>query len=247
MDESNISLRHLRVLALLLEVRSLTRAAQILDTTQPTVSKVLTKLRTHFGDPLFVRVGLAMHPTPKALDLAQPLKNLLTTSDVMRASSAAFDPHTSTREFSMIVTEVGMVQLVPPIIAHFEKQGPGLRLKAVPLDSRPNEARREAGEADVVLGVFPAAAANMRKQRLYADTYMSVVRKTHPRLGKLTKTDAFLRERHAVVTSSHTGHGAHQALERVFAAKLDADRVHVRIPSFVASAMVASKTDAVCT
>jgi DNA-binding transcriptional LysR family regulator len=55
MNEDDISLRHLRVLTLLLEVGSLTRAAQILDTTQPTVSKILTKLRAHFGDPLFVR------------------------------------------------------------------------------------------------------------------------------------------------------------------------------------------------
>ena len=63
MNEDDISLRHLRVLTLLLEVGSLTRAAQILDTTQPTVSKILTKLRAHFGDPLFVRVGLSMHLT----------------------------------------------------------------------------------------------------------------------------------------------------------------------------------------
>ena len=80
MNEDDISLRHLRVLTLLLEVGSLTRAAQILDTTQPTVSKILTKLRAHFGDPLFVRVGLSMHPTPKAIELAQPLKELLRTS-----------------------------------------------------------------------------------------------------------------------------------------------------------------------
>ncbi|MBN9081803.1 MAG: hypothetical protein BGP04_10320 [Rhizobiales bacterium 62-17] len=247
MDESNVSLRHLRILGLLLEVRSLTRAAQILDTTQPTISKALTKLRAHFGDPLFVRVGLAMHPTPRALDLAQPLKDLLTTSDVMRSSSVAFDPRSSAREFAIIVTEVGMAQLVPPVIAHLEKQGPGLRLKAMPLDSRPIEARLQAGEADVVLGVFPSVSANMRRQRLYTDTYMSVVRKSHPRAGKLTKPEAFLRERHVVVTSSPTGHGVHQALERIFATKLDPDRVHVRVPSFVTSAMVASKTDAVGT
>src|SRR5580704_9206830 len=91
MNEDDISLRHLRVLALLLEVGSLTRAGQILETTQPTVSKILTKLRTHFGDPLFVRVGLSMHPTPKAIELAQPLKELLTASAVMRSSAALFN------------------------------------------------------------------------------------------------------------------------------------------------------------
>ncbi len=90
--EDNVSLRHLRVLALLLEVRSLTRAAQILDTTQSTISKVLIKLRAHFGDPLFVRAGLEMHATPKAI---QPrglaARNFLTISDAMRSTSSAFD------------------------------------------------------------------------------------------------------------------------------------------------------------
>ena len=245
--EDNVSLRHLRVLALLLEVRSLTRAAQILDTTQSTISKVLVKLRAHFGDPLFVRAGFEMHATPKAMQLAGSLKELLTISDAMRSTSSAFDPQTSMREFSMLLTEVGMNQLVPPIIGHLEKQGPGLRLKALPLDSRSNESRLEAGEADVAVGVFPRAAGNLRRQKLYTDTYMSVVRKAHPRVGKMTKPDAFLGERHVIVTSSHTGHAAHQALERVFSEQLEADRVHVRVPSFVTSAMVASRTDAVGT
>ncbi|HVG51912.1 MAG TPA: LysR family transcriptional regulator [Xanthobacteraceae bacterium] len=245
MDSDDISLRHLRVLTLLLEVGSLTRAAQILDISQPTVSKILTKLRAHFGDPLFVRVGLAMHPTPKAVEIAQPLRGLLSASAAMRASTAAFDPATSTREFSLIVTEVGMTMLVPPIIAHFEKEGPGLRLRAVPLDSRPFETRLEAGEADVAIGAFPGAAENMRRQRLYTDGYLSAVRKAHPRLRRLDRDTAILRERHIVVTSSNTGHAAHQTLERVMAARLEADRVRVRVPSFLTSAMVASRTDAV--
>jgi DNA-binding transcriptional LysR family regulator len=246
-DEDDISLRHLRVLTLLLEVRSLTRAAEILETTQPSISKVLGKLRGHFGDPLFVRVGLEMHPTPKAIELAQPLKGLLTTSDAMRAASAAFDPTTSTREFSVLVTEVGMIQLVPPIMRRLETEGPGLRLKALPLDSRQFGARLEAGEADIALGTFPGVAGTMRRQRLYSDGIVSVVRKDHPRLAQLSRADAFLRERHIVVTSSNTGHAAHRLLEQVFAAKLDNDRVQLRLPSFVAAAIVASRTDAAAT
>jgi DNA-binding transcriptional LysR family regulator len=148
----DIGLRHLRVLSLLLEVSSVTRAAQILDTTQSSVSKILAKLRVHFGDPLFVRVGLSLRPTPKAIELAQPLRGLLTASDAMRSSTASFDPGSSTREFSVLVTEVGMIQLVPPLMGHLEKAGQGLRLKAVPLDSRQFGARLEAGEADVALG-----------------------------------------------------------------------------------------------
>ena len=247
MHEDDLSLRHLRVLTLLLEVGSLTQAAQMLQTTQPTVSKILAKLRAHFGDPLFVRVGAAMHPTPRAVNLAEPLKRLLMTSAVMRSVAASFDPSLSTREFSVIVSEVGMIHLVPPIIGYLERAGRGLRLKAVPLDSRQLEVRLETGEADLALGAFSKAALSMRRQRLYSDPYVSVVRKGHPQLGRLGQAEFFLRQRHIIVTSSNTGHAAHRLLDQVLKSRVEPDRVHVRVPSFVTSAFVASCTDAVGT
>lgn len=247
MDKDAISLRHLRVLSLLLETGSLTRAAEILETTQPTLSKVLARLRIYFDDPLFVRVGPAMHPTPKAVALDQPLKELLAASAAIRSPGVPFDPSSSSREFSVVVTDVGMIAMLPQIIAHLERAGRGLRLKAVPFDARQLETRLEAGEADIALGAFPDAAPTMRRQRLYADPYVSVARKEHPRLAALARGDRFLRERQIVVTSSHAGHAAHRLLDRVLKSELPAERVLVRLPSFVTSAFVASSTDAVAT
>lgn len=245
--ESDIGLRHLRVLSLLLEVGSITRAAQILDTTQSSVSKILAKLRDHFGDPLFVRVGFSMRPTPKAIALVQPLRELLAASEALRTSTLPFDPKSSVREFSILVTEVGMIQLIPPLMRHLEKQGHGLRLRAIPLDSRQFGAHLESGEADLAFGAFPAAAATLRRQHLYSDTYVSVVRKAHPRMRELSSVDAFLRERHILVTSSSTGHAVHQALEQILSTALDQGHVQVRVPSFVIAAFVANRTDSIAT
>jgi DNA-binding transcriptional LysR family regulator len=66
-------------------------------------------------------------------------------------------------------------------------------------------------------------------------------------MGKIEKADAFLRERHVMVISSNTGHAAHQILEDMFSSKLEQDRIHVRVPSFLTSAFVASRTDAIGT
>jgi DNA-binding transcriptional LysR family regulator len=93
--------------------------------------------------------------------------------------------------------------------------------------------------------MFPGAAATMRRQRLYSETYVSVVRKGHPRIRNLSDPEAFLRERHIMVTFSNTGHAVHQVLEQVLTSKLDKDHVQVRVPSFVTAAFVASRTDAV--
>jgi DNA-binding transcriptional LysR family regulator len=247
MKNDDVTLRHLKVLSLLLDVRSLTKAADILDVNQPTVSKMLARLRLHFGDPLFVRAGLIMQPTPRALGLLEPLRGLLAASDDLKASTSSFDPATSEREFKVLVSEVGMIHLVPPLMRDLERSGGGLRLKAVPLDSRQVSAKLESGEADVALGAFPREIGKLRRQKLYVDPYISVVRKGHPRLERLTRTDAFLRERHILVTASSTGHAAHEQLEEALLNRLAPENIQLRVSSFVSCAFVACDSDAIGT
>jgi DNA-binding transcriptional LysR family regulator len=245
MHDSDVSLRHLKVLGLLLEVQNLTLAAEILDTNQSAVSKILAKLRKHFGDPLFVRSGRSMHPTPRALEIAQPLKGLLESAELLRSSTSVFDPRASQREFRVIVADVGMIQLVPPLMRELERLGGTLRIKALPLDSHGVFARLEAGEADIALGSFPAAAGSMRRQRLFSDSYVSVARRGHPRLSRLSNPKMLLKEHHVIVSASSTGHAAHRLLEHVLVSQLDADRIQISVPSFVTCAFIASRTDAV--
>jgi DNA-binding transcriptional LysR family regulator len=245
--EDDVTLGRLKVLSLLLEVGSLTRAAQILGISQPSVSKALARLRAYFGDPLLVRVGSVMRPTPKALALTEPLRALLDASEALSASGRAFDPKTSVREFACLVTEVGMVQLIPALMQRLERAGPGLSLRAVPLDAGPFEPRLEAGEADVAVGYFPEAASSIRRQKLYADGFLSVARKGHPRLGQLASEAGFWAERHVLMATPGAGRAANRRLEQILIGRLEPSQVQVRVPSFLAGAFVASRTDAVAT
>ena len=77
-NSADLRVRDLRVLSLILQERNLTRAAERLDTTQPAISKVLAKLRAHFGDPLFVRGSDGMRPTARAQEIAPRLRQGLT-------------------------------------------------------------------------------------------------------------------------------------------------------------------------
>ena len=189
--DEDISLRHLRILALLLEVGSPTQVAQILRTTQPTISKALARLRAHFQDPLLIRVGHTMRPTARGTALSETLKNVLSACSTIQFPEAAFHPASSTREFSLLVTEIGMTETVPALMRQFENMAPGLRLRALPLDSRAFESRLEAGEADIVIGAFPKATGAVRHQRLSVDRYVSMVRRAHPRLDAVTQADQF--------------------------------------------------------
>ena len=90
-------LHHLRVLDVLLREHGLTRAARELNVSQPALSKTLAHLRRHFDDPLFVRVGLRMEPTPKALQLQAPVRAILERMQSLRSEHVAFDPRSSHR------------------------------------------------------------------------------------------------------------------------------------------------------
>jgi DNA-binding transcriptional LysR family regulator len=244
---SDLSLRELRVLHALLQQRSITRTAQSMETTQPAISKMLRRLRAQFSDPLFVRNGQAMAPTAKALDIADRLRLLLAAADGLRSAATTFDPAGSDRMFSLLLTDVGMIRFLPPLIARVATIAPNISVRAVPLDARQFEHRLETGEADLAFGAFPKAPRHLRRQRLYFDGYSSVLRKRHPRASKSQSRPGFLAERHILVTGSETGHAAHRTAHRALSSAIAPANVMLRVPSFVAGAVVAAETDGIAT
>ena len=245
-NDPGVRLRDLRVLDVALREHSLTRAAEQLDTTQPTISKVLARLRGQFQDPLLVRDGRAMRPTPRAAEIAAPLRALLSAADgIRRPAQPRFDPAVTERTFRLLLSDVGMIHVLPSLTAHLAAAGPHLALQAVPLDARHFEVKLAAGEADLALGAYPHAPRGLRRQPLYIDKYVCIARRGHPQLARLRTAAGFRRARHILVTASDTGHGAHAAAHRAHEAIVAPDDILLRLPSFVAAAVVASQTDGV--
>lgn len=213
-NEPGVRLRDLQILDVILRACSLTRAAEQLDTTQPTISKVLARLRAQFHDPLLVRDGHAMKPTPRAAEIVTPLRALLVAADGIRTPARGpFVPGSSDRMFRLLLTDVGMIRFLPPLTARLAAAGPHLQLEAVPLDSRHFEAKLASGDADLALGAFPRAPRGLRRRALYVDRYVSVARRAHPQLDRLRSAAGFRKARHILVTASETGHGAHEVVQ----------------------------------
>ncbi|HEX7843506.1 MAG TPA: LysR family transcriptional regulator [Kofleriaceae bacterium] len=247
-NEQDVRLGDLRILEVVLHEQSLTRAAERLETTQPTISKVLARLRAQFQDPLLVRDGHAMRPTPRATQMAVSLRALLHAAEGIRQPTGdLFDPAATERTFRLLLSDVGMIRFLPTLTARLAAAGPRLALEAVPLDSRHFEAKLASGEADLALGWFPKAPRGLRRQQLYADRYVSVVRRGHPALSRLRSAAGFRAARHILVTASETGHGAHEVAESALEAIVAPENVLLRLPSFVAAAVVASQSDGVAT
>lgn len=228
-NEVDLRLRDLKVLSVVLRERSLTRTAEALDMTQPSVSKVLARLRAHFGDPLFIRNGPAMDPTHKTLEIAEPLRGLLIAASKLSASTPPFDPLTSERVFKLLVTDVGMARFLPPLVNKIAKEGNKLSLRAIPLDSRHFESKLESGEADLALGAFPKAPRGLRRQRLYFGSYLSVARRDHPMLRELRHRSGFSTARHVIVTASDTGHAAHLSVQHALESEIGAENIQLRL------------------
>jgi DNA-binding transcriptional LysR family regulator len=246
LNEHDISLRHLRVLDVLITERSLTRAANVLDTSQPALSKILARLRAHFADPLFVRVGFAMVPTARALEIAEPIRTILATSSTLGPAPAPFDPATSQRAFSLFISDVGALRLSPPLMRRLEREAPGIRIRIIPLDGRQLLPKLEAGEADIAIGAFPGLIQGIRRRKLFLESYVGVVRRHHAFAATPPDRARFLAARHVLVTAHETGH-AHAEAERILEATIPEANLGLRVPGFVAAAMAVKRTDMVAT
>jgi DNA-binding transcriptional LysR family regulator len=241
-----VDLRQLRSFEVLLRERNLTRAATVLGVAQPALSKTLAKLRRYFADPLFVRAGHRMEPTAKALELADAVHALLDDATMLRARHRPFDPKTSTRIFSFSVVDAGLVRLLPTLLLYLEVHAPGVRLRVTPMEFEALETALEAGHLDFAMGSFRSRSKRIRRQTLWSIGYVSVARRDHPRLASKPSLAAFAAERHVLVSTAGTGH-EHQLVERSLERALPEDRIVCRVPTFMAAAYTASRSDVIAT
>lgn len=145
-----LDLNLLQVLDVLIDRRSVTRAAQQLHVSQPAISAALSRLRRHFDDALVVQHGKHMVPTPFALRLQPGLKAVLGDLDALVGTPAHFDPATSSRVFRMMVSDFILVAVLGDLLPQIESEAPDLRFVIVPPHDQAI-AMLEAGEIDLLI------------------------------------------------------------------------------------------------
>ncbi|OXM73759.1 MULTISPECIES: LysR family transcriptional regulator [Amycolatopsis] len=129
MNLASLDLNLLVALHALLQERSVTRAAASMGLSQPAVSAHLGKLRRHFGDDLLIRVGNSYRLTPLAVQLTERVRVAITGVERVFAAEPDFDPASSTREFSLLISDYGVAVLGSEIAALLAAEAPGTRLR----------------------------------------------------------------------------------------------------------------------
>src|SRR3954470_21713798 len=225
--------------ALLLEA-NVSRAAMRIGLSQPAASHALQRLRDVLGDPLLVRVGARMELTPRAQALRGPLAQAL---DQVRGLFIPdeFDAARSERHFRLMMPDLAVELLVPPLMEKITALAPKLRLDIVPWRGPAIMTAEFARTLDLVISIGDAFKG-FHRQLLYQDSDALAVRHGHPVGSKLKRRDAFLNARHVAVIIR--GQNA-DLIDDWLQEKAIERRIALVVPGYLEALHVAARSDLV--
>ncbi|WP_322083709.1 LysR family transcriptional regulator [Burkholderia sp. BCC1972] len=235
-------LKLLQLFDLLYDVRSVTRVAEQLGQSQPTVSIWLGHLREYLHDPLFVRTPGGMAPTPQADALIGPCREILESLRRFTAWEIAFDPATAQRRFRICMTDASHITLLPRLLAHVRAQAPGVRLEAARIDGN-TERALESGEADLAIGYVPWLGGGIYQQKLYDQDWVCLANRHHPRIRSRLGAKQYRSEGHVAITGGTGAQLLEQALRQ---AGIERDIV-LELPGFLGLGAIVQTTDLITT
>jgi DNA-binding transcriptional LysR family regulator len=225
--------------ALLLEA-NVSRAAMRIGLSQPATSHSLQRLRDMLGDPLLVRVGARMELTPRAQGLRGPLAQAL---DQVRGlfMSDDFDAPSSERHFRLMMPDLAVELLVPPLMEKITRLAPNVRLDIVPWRGPAIFNAEFARTIDLVISIGDAFKG-FHRQLLYTDRDALAVRRGHPVATKLGRRDVFLKAGHVAVVIR--GQNA-DLIDDWLRTKAIERRIALVVPGYLEALHIVARTDLV--
>jgi DNA-binding transcriptional LysR family regulator len=166
-------------LDVLLREGSVARAAERLRLSPSAMSRALARLRETTGDPLLVRAGRGLVPTPRALALREQVGQLVQDGAAVLRPTQTLDLKQLVRTFTLRTREGFVENFGPELIARVSRQAPGVRLRFVPKPNKDSTPLRD-GSVDLETGVVgDSTGPEVRAQGLFGDRFIGVVRKGH--------------------------------------------------------------------
>jgi DNA-binding transcriptional LysR family regulator len=237
-----VDLNLLAVLDALLQECSVTKAADRLGSSPAAVSRKLATLRRKVGDPLLVRAGQEMIPTPRALELQGTVRALIEDSEAVFAPSLGLDIATLQRTFTVQASELLQAGMAASLISRVRSVAPGVGVVFLNESVEDTSALRD-GLVDVELGVLGHLDPEIRTEQLTTQPLFGAARNDHPLFDGPIDARRFAEADHIGVSRKGKRHGpidkalAEQGLRRTVA---------VVVPSHTVGMMLARASDLVC-
>ncbi|MGE0312938.1 MAG: LysR family transcriptional regulator [Lautropia sp.] len=244
MNLRTFDLNLLLVFDAVLAERSISRAAQRLSLSQPTVSNALARLRTRLNDPLFTRSAGQMLPTARARALAEPIRVALDAIERGLRTPDAFAFETSEREFVIAVEDYGETVILPRFVDWVSAVAPNVRIKIRPEPAARLVNEMREGAVDLALDYFVLRDARFSSLRVLDEALLTLSRRDHPAIGERLSLETYLGLRHVALIPRT---GAVPMIERALAVRGLERRIAVQVPHFMSMPALVQGSDMLCT
>ncbi|MFF7989189.1 LysR family transcriptional regulator [Kitasatospora xanthocidica] len=236
-----MDLNLLRALDALLQENSVTRAAEQLGTSPAAVSRMLARLRRAVGDPLLVRAGQGMVPTPRALELREEVGALLRDCENVLRPGAGFDPVHLERTFTVQTSDVVLVRVAGALTERIRAEAPKVDVLFLPEALEGGPALRQ-GQVDVEVGVLGRLDPEIRTRPLVRAPLVGVARSGHPLFEGRITARRFAAVDHIGISRRGKRLGP---IDTVLAERGLRRRVAVVVPSHTSAMLLARDSDLV--
>ena len=239
-----IDLNLLLLFHLMYQKRKTGLVAEALELTQPAVSNALAKLRLALDDELFVRTARGMRPTPYADTIAESVGYALSTLKDGLNHTWKFNPALSDRCFSINMTDLGEIYLLPRLIAHLAKQAPHVSVNTVRDNGHSLQDDLENGHIDLAIGLLPQLETGFYQKHLFNQKYVCLLRKGHEFEHGELSLERFSQAEHIIIEVSGTGHGRVEKL----LTNSGVNRIRrLKIPHFISAPYIVAETNLIAT
>lgn len=211
----------------LLEERSVSRAAERLNLTQPAMSAALRRLRESFQDELLSVSGKRMVPTPHAQNLAPLVSQMIVQAQALIASSTVFDPAVSRRVFRIYASDYITMILIRPLTVELANVAPGIRLEILPLkDGMRSELDR--GAIDCIIAPEQFQMRDHPSEFLFEERHVLLGWSGNPIFNEAVTSEVYDRASHVVVELADSRSFAEEFMK----AQGDTRQIDIVVPSF---------------
>ncbi|WP_190509211.1 LysR family transcriptional regulator [Oscillatoria sp. FACHB-1407] len=199
MNYEHFDLNLLNVFDAVMTELNVTRASERLNMTQPAVSNALKRLRHLLNDELFIKVPSGVSPTPKALQIWQPLREALNQIR-QTLEPVEFDPATETATFTIALNDFSAALILPPLMRVIEAIAPQINLRTIPNTHINAPMLLEQAEIDIAIGVFPSPPPRVRSHPLLTSPWICAMRRDHSLARKKLTLNRYAQANHLLVT-----------------------------------------------
>jgi DNA-binding transcriptional LysR family regulator len=238
----NLDLHTLECFDMLMRERSVSRAAERLGMSQSSASEALARLRERFADPLVVRGRDGMVPTPRALELLPQVRDLIAQLQALMVQEQPFDARATELRFWLAASDYTQMLLMPILCRRLGTEAPKCALGILPVHILRVEEALATAELDLAIAYFPDPPPGLRRQVLFNDDYVCIVRPGHPCLARTLDPESFAALSHVTVAPSGLSFfssAVDSALDHLGLART----VTVSSPHFLLAAHLVSQSD----